>query len=110
MCVVSWGWDRDAPGAPDIRVAQLIGELLELVCVEMIVIPQNVVVTRAGGSLDTCTKISVKVAVSMESLRQTLVRAEIKVKFGGMSYSNVYGGSCWNIPTLSALLFLVSAE
>ena len=41
---------------------------------------------------------------------QTLVRAKVKVELSRMSYSDVYSGSGWNIPTLSTLLFFISAE
>ena len=61
MCIVSWGWDRDAPGAANIGVTELVGQLLQLVSVEMVVIPQHMVVTRAGGSLDTCTQLFVNI-------------------------------------------------
>jgi len=74
VCIVSWGWDRDTPGAANVGVTQLVGELLQLVSVEMVVVPQHVVVTRAGGSLDT------------------LVRAKVKVELSRMSYSDVYSG------------------
>ena len=52
--VVRRGGDGDGPGAPDVGVAQLVGQLLELVSIEMIIVPQNVVVAGSGGALDTC--------------------------------------------------------
>ena len=52
--VVGRGRDGDGPGAPDVGVAQLVGQLLQLVSIEMIIIPENVVVAGPGGALDTC--------------------------------------------------------
>ena len=72
MCIVSWGWDRNAPGAANIGVAQLVGELLQLVSVEMVIIPEHVVVTRAGGSLDTCTQLFVDIVGIMKSFNANL--------------------------------------
>ena len=45
MSIVSWSWDGDRPGAPDIGVTQLIGQLLQLISVKMVVIPQDMIVT-----------------------------------------------------------------
>ena len=52
--VVSRGRDGDGPGAPDVGVAQLVGQLLQLVSIEMIIIPEDVVVTWPRRALDTC--------------------------------------------------------
>ena len=52
--VVGRGRDGDGPGAPDVGVAQLVGQLLQLVSIEMIIIPENVIVAGAGSALDTC--------------------------------------------------------
>jgi len=87
--VVGRGGDGDGPGAPDVGVAQLVGQLLQLVSIEMIIVPENVVVAGSGGSLDT------------------LMGAEIEVKLGGVSDPDVHRGSGWNVSTLPTLLFLV---
>ena len=52
--VVGRGRDGDRSGAPDVGVAQLVGQLLQLVSIEMIIIPQHVVVTWPRRALDTC--------------------------------------------------------
>ena len=53
MSVVCGCWDRDRPGAPHVGVAQLVGQLLQLVGIEMIVVPEDVVVAGTRGALDT---------------------------------------------------------
>lgn len=52
MSVVRGCRNRNRPGAPDVRVAQLIREALELVRFEVIVVPQDVVVRWATGTLE----------------------------------------------------------
>ena len=52
--VVGRGRDGDGPGAPDVGVAQLVGQLLQLVSIEVVIIPEDVVVAGPGGALDTC--------------------------------------------------------
>ena len=51
--VVGGGWDGDTPGAPGVGVAQLVSQLLELIRVKVVIIPENVVVARSRGALDT---------------------------------------------------------
>lgn len=48
--VVGRCWDGDGARAADVGVAQLVGEKLEIICSETVVIPQNVVV---GGTTRT---------------------------------------------------------
>ena len=55
--VVSRGRNGDGPGAPDVGVAELVGQLLELVSIEMIIVPQNVVVAGPRCALDTCNQV-----------------------------------------------------
>ena len=54
VSVVRRSRNGNAASAPDVGVAQLVGELLQLVRIEVIVIPQHVVVAGPGGALDTC--------------------------------------------------------
>ena len=54
MGVVGRGGDGDGASAPDVGVAQLVGQLLQLVSIEMIIIPEDVVVTWPRRALDTC--------------------------------------------------------
>lgn len=51
MCIVSGGGDGDAAGTADVGVTQLVGQGLELVRVEPVVVPQDVVVRGATGAL-----------------------------------------------------------
>ena len=50
--VVSRRWDGDGARAADVGVAQLVGEELELVTGETVVVPQNVVVGRPARTLE----------------------------------------------------------
>jgi len=52
VSVVGRGWDGHGSGAPDVGVAQLVCEDLQLVSVEAVVIPKDVVVAGPGGALD----------------------------------------------------------
>lgn len=52
MCIVSRGGDGDTAGTADICVTQLVGQRLELVRVEPVVVPQDVVVRGATGALE----------------------------------------------------------
>ena len=109
--VVGRSRDGDRSGAPDVGVAQLVGQLLQLVSLKPaagkdwlaqpslqpghclpVVIPENVVVSWSGGSLDS------------------LVRAEIEVELCRMSDPNIHCGPGRNVATLAALFLLVSAE
>ena len=54
MGVVGGGGDGDGPGAADVGVAQLVGQLLQLVRVEVVIVPEHVVVAGPRGALDTC--------------------------------------------------------
>ena len=49
--VVGWRGDGDGAGAAHVGVAQLVGEQLELVCGEAVVVPQDVVVGGAARAL-----------------------------------------------------------
>ena len=51
--VVGGGGDGDTPGAAHVGVAQLVSQLLELIRVKVVIIPENVVVARSRGALDT---------------------------------------------------------
>lgn len=52
MCIVSRGRDGDTAGTADVGVTQLVGQRLELVRVEPVVVPQDVVVRGATGALE----------------------------------------------------------
>lgn len=52
MCIVSRGGDGDTAGTADVGVTQLVGQRLELVRVEPVVVPQDVVVRGATGALE----------------------------------------------------------
>ncbi len=49
--IVGWCRNGDRAGAAHVGVAQLVGEDLQLIRGEMVVIPQHVIVGRPAGSL-----------------------------------------------------------
>ena len=51
--VVGGGGDGDGARAPHVGVAQLVSQLLELVSVEVVVIPEDVIVAGPRRALDT---------------------------------------------------------
>ena len=51
MGVVCGGGVRDAAGTAHVGVAELVGEALELVCSEVVVVPEDVVVGGSAGAL-----------------------------------------------------------
>ena len=54
VSVVRRSRNGDTACAADVSVAQLVGQLLQLVSIEMIIIPKDVVVTWSRCALDTC--------------------------------------------------------
>lgn len=54
--VVSRGWDADGASAAHIGVAELVGELLQLIGIKVVVIPQHVVVAGPAGTLQKILK------------------------------------------------------
>lgn len=52
MGVVGRCRDGDGARAADVGVTQLVGEKLELICSETVVVPQNVVVGRPTRTLE----------------------------------------------------------
>ena len=90
--VVGGGGDGDGPCAAHVGVAQLVGQLLQLVRAQAVVVPEAAVVARAGGALDA------------------LVRAQVEVELGGVRDAHVHGGAGRDVAALAALLLLVRAE
>ena len=56
MSIVGGGWVGYAAGTANVRVAQLVGEALQLICRELIVVPQHVVVGGTAGALGSGAK------------------------------------------------------
>ena len=90
--VVGRGGDGDRSGAPHVGVAQLVGQLLQLVRLEPVVIPENVIVSWSGGPLDP------------------LVGAEVEVELCRVGDADVHGGAGGDVAALAALLLLVGTE
>ena len=84
--------DGDRSSAPHVGVTQLVRQLLQFVSLEPVVIPENVIVSWSGGSLDP------------------LVRAEVEVELCRVGDADVHRGARWNVPALAALLLLVGTE
>ena len=51
MGVVSRGWDTDRASAAHVGMTELVGELLELIGIKVVVIPQHMVVAGSAGAL-----------------------------------------------------------
>ena len=49
--IVCWGGDGHTARAPRERVAQLVGQLVQLVSGEVVVVIEHVIVRRSAGSL-----------------------------------------------------------
>ena len=81
-----------AARASHIGVTQLIGERLQFVGREMIVVPQYVIVRGTRGALDA------------------RVTAQVEVKLGGMSDARVHRGARRYVAAAAALLFAVGTE
>ena len=64
MVIVYQHWVGHTPVAPPKHVAQLVGETLQLISREVAVIPQDMVVAGATGSLDGNVRIQVEVKVT----------------------------------------------
>ena len=52
MRVVGWRGVGDAPLAAGVHVAEVVGQGLQLVGGQLVVVPQEVVPSRLGGALD----------------------------------------------------------
>lgn len=90
--IVGRCWYAHRSGAPYVGVAELISETLKLIALKMVVVPEYVIMGRSGSALDT------------------LVTAQVKVKFSGMSNTHIYSGASRNVSTFSALFLFVSTE
>ena len=51
MGVVSGSWDTNRASAAHVGMTELVGELLELIGIKVVVIPQHVVVAGSAGAL-----------------------------------------------------------
>lgn len=87
-------WRRDGHGAcaAHIGVTQLVGENLQLIGRETIVIPKHVIVGRPACSLDAS------------------VTTQVEVKLGRVGDFRVHSCACWNVSTFPDPLVLVGAE
>lgn len=92
MRVVSWRRNGNRSGASDVSVAKLVGQALQFVGVEVVVVPQDVIVGRSTCALNT------------------LMTAQVEVEFCRMCDADVDGCTCRNISRLAALFLLVGAE
>lgn len=90
--IVSWGWDGDRAGAAHIGMAQLVGEDLQLICSEPVVIPEHVVMGGPARTLNAC------------------MTAQVKVELERVGDVCIHCCSCWDIPALPNPLILVCAE
>lgn len=70
MSVVGGRWDRHRSRTPDIRVAQLIRQALQLIRVKVVVVPQHVIVRWSTRTLehDKEENLILKINLSNKSL------------------------------------------
>lgn len=66
MGVVGWCWDGHWPSAADIGVTELVGENLQFIWREVVVIPEHVVVRWSAGSLQKRKKRHKSQCISAE--------------------------------------------
>ena len=92
MGVVGGGGDGHRAGTADVGVAHLIGELLQLVGAEVVVVPEHMVVGRTGGALNTG------------------VTAQVEVELGRVGDPHVHGGARGDVEGLPDLVLLVHGE
>ncbi|KAK2174076.1 hypothetical protein NP493_830g00026 [Ridgeia piscesae] len=81
-----------AAGAAHVRVTQLISQHLQLICTEVIVIPQHVVVRGSTGPLDAS------------------VTAQVEVKLSRMCDSDIDCRPGGDVSTLANLVLAVGTE
>lgn len=118
--VVGGSRDGDGARAAHVCMAQLVGENLELVSGEAIVVPQHVVMRRSAGALTHRTN-------SLESFAflpkcflargatnyhhhhhyyihlNSCMAAQVEVKLEGVCDAGVDCGPCWNVATFPNL-------
>lgn len=92
MSVIGRRRNRHRSSAAHVSVAQLVGETLQFIGSELIIVPEHVVVRRPRCALDAG------------------MRAEIEVEFGRMRDADVDRCSGGNIARLAHLLLPVGAE
>lgn len=92
VSIVCWCWDGHGACATHIGVTQLVGEDLQLIGRETIVIPKHVIVGRPACPLDAS------------------VTTQVEVKLSWVGDFRVHGGACWNVSTFPNPLILVGAE
>lgn len=92
MGVVSWRRYRNRPGATHIRVTQLVRKTLQLVRVEVRVVPEDVIVTGPRRALNT------------------LMAAQIEIELRRVGDAYVDGRARRNVAAFARLFLLVGAE
>lgn len=70
--VVSWSRDGDGARAAHVGVAQLVGEELELVAGETVVVPQNVVVGGPARTLERRRQVNLTQEVTWPPIKMHL--------------------------------------
>lgn len=99
-------------GAPDISVAQLIRETLKFIRIQMGIVPQDVIVWRPRSALNEREIVSNKnnkLFIVIKYL-YALVTAQIEIKLGGMSDTDIDRCTGRYVTTLPTLLLFVSTE
>lgn len=115
MSIISWRRNGYRSRTSHIRMTKLIRQALQLIRVEVVVIPQNVIMwwtTRTLRELNYRKLISstMRVKAKVDTHLNTLMTAQIEVELGWMCNANIDCCTRWNISRFAALFFLVSTE
>ena len=92
VCIVSGRCYGHASSTSYICMTELIGESLQFVGCKSVVIPNDMIVARTTGALNTC------------------MAAQIEIELGRMSDVVVDCRARWNISTLAALFLAIHTE
>ena len=94
MCIISGGWNRHRTGAPNVSVAQLVGQGLNLIGFEVIIIPKNMIMRRSACPLQKLTAVVQDGLLGIAVARRAgTVVNRVEFEFVGFFSGN------WNFPS-----------
>ena len=112
MGVIGRRRNGNGASASDVCMTKLVRETLQLISIKMVVVPKNVVMARPARSLNNIfnQKLCRIRNKNIQSNLNALMRAQIKVKFGGMSDSGVNRSSGRDVAGFTGLFLLIGTE
>jgi len=114
MCVVCRCGDRDATGAADVRVTQLIRQHLDLIGAEVVVVPQHMVVRRTTCSLtdnNQPTWACISGTVSINQLINQLINQSIHWSIDPSNDRSINQSiHQWSVNEYSSAPYVISAK